>query len=179
MALIGKFENRQMIFDPRYITDGYIESPINLGLSVDPYGEGAAGRFIRGQQIKGVTWMYHGKPITLFFNQDVHEIRAYPTPDMKFMVVLVLTRLWEGRQNAIFFDATGVEVFRPHLPQLKSWDEQVIQNGFFRFENVFWSVRKDFMEFWIERKNDDFFEWRYFNYKTLQWDEENWLHQRY
>lgn len=168
-----------MIEFPKYISANGIECAINLGVGVDPYGEGQDSIKFRNEIKKSVSWNSQGIPVLLTFSSDIQKIHAYPTSDMKYMVVLLIDQQGQRSQNVIFYDETGKEIFRPALPKLKTWDEKTISRSHFYFGHVGWSDREDFLEFWVNRVNDDFFEMRYYNYQTFQWDEERWKRQRY
>lgn len=169
----------KMIECPKYISTNGLECPINLGVGVNPYGEGPDSIKFRNEYKKSVSWSSQGVPVVLTFPSYIREIHAYPTPDMEYMAVLLNDQQGQRSQNTIFYDETGKEIFRPEIPKLKTWDQATINHSHFYFGNVTWTERKNLLMFWIDRTNDDFFEMRYFDYKTFQWEEENWMRQRY
>ncbi|MGV8834575.1 hypothetical protein [Cellvibrio sp.] len=172
-----------MIKFPKYISENGSMCHINLGVDVDHYGDGPEATKFSNERIKKISWMCDADVVELDFSKSANKIYAYPTQDMQYMVVLLIGMPEWDSQNCVFYDEKGTEVFRPSLPELKMWSKPEISKSDFRFGAVNWTEREDYLEFWVDRiyekRLDDFFEIRFFNYKTLTWDEENWLRQRY
>lgn len=172
-----------MIKFPKYISENGSMRHMNLGVGVDHYGDGPEATKFRNERIETLSWFCGEESVELDFSRAAKEIYGYPTQNMQYMVVVLIgTPEWDS-QNCLFYDEKGTEVFRPSLPALKTWTKSETSKSDFRFGAVNWSEREDYLEFWVDRiyekRLDDFFEIRFFNYKTLTWDEENWLRQRY
>jgi|GEM_PF-6471632 len=161
-----------MIDHPYIISKKGTEGPLNLGVGASAYLY--AGDAFHDGPI-AASWTKNNKPIIYRSPGSINEINPYPTPDMEYMVVIKYGP-WNGaRSNAVLVNDEGEEIFTLDLPKRLAKEEWAPKNcGLEYFRWCSWCKDPDMMEFVAAIGETDWVEFRYWNYKTRQWDEEKY-----
>lgn len=161
-----------MIENPVYVSRSEKTAPVNLGINVDPFNrKDSHCSQVWYDGIVGIKWESNKCEHHFLFKR----LFAYPTPDMERMVVLLFSEEAEYPNNAIFLNDIGEITYRPQIPiRLSKKDKWLPKGELEFFAGCGWSQYDDYLYFYFPIGESDWRETRFFNYKTMEWDNERY-----
>lgn len=161
-----------MISNPYFISKNGNECPINMGVRVSAFGGDLKNALkVSYEGVVSVKWLKNSVP----YEYSHERMHAYPTPDMEKMVVLLFGEAAELPKNALILNDQAQIVFKPEMPQRLSKKDKWLPKGELDyFEGCGWSKYDDYLYFDFPINETDWRETRFFNYKTMEWDNERY-----
>lgn len=164
-----------MIDNPQYISKSGRTAPINLGINADPYNrDNELCSSVWYEGIVGVQWEKEGNVIKLL-ESGIKLLKAYPTPDMQKMAIILYGDLVKYPENAIFVDDNAKTIFKPKIPERLSKKDKWLPKGTLDyFDGCGWSKLRNCMYFDFPIADSDFRETRFFDCAQMTWDLEQY-----
>lgn len=165
-----------MIENPIYISRSGTECNIALGVDVSHFdGDSNIGLQVASERLYAVRWMICEKNIRYYpVESGINAISAYPTPDMQKMVIVKFGKNSGSPTNAIILNDRAEVIFTPQLPKRISKEKWLPKGDLYFFIQSGWCDHQDHIFFYLSIDNTDWVETRYFNYKTMTWNEERY-----
>lgn len=164
-----------MIEKPVFISRSGTVCPINLGVGVSAFdGDSKIGMHVNWEGVVCVKWSNNGAEYEYSAPGEKDTISAYPTPDMEKMVVVKLGENSGAPNNAVVLSDEAEVIVPLQLPQRISKEKWLPRGGLYCFMQSGWCEYEDHIFFYLSIADTDWVETRYFNYKTMTWDNERY-----
>lgn len=146
-----------------------------MGIGVNAFeGNSKISMRVNWEGVVCVKWSNNGVDFEYRAPDNGDTISAYPTPDMKKMIVVKFGEKSGVPNNAVVLNDKA-ELMQPlYLPSRISTEKWLPRGELYSFMQSGWCEYEDHIFFYLSIADTDWVETRYFNYKTMAWDNERY-----